>query len=245
MERAPMKVSKPVDEAELSNFKRNEQITLIFWICFGIAALVVAVLYFAFIGLPNYLTVTIGEWKNVTNPSWTLPEGYDWDGTVAGTYTFSMLDIVKGGWSVPATYLNTTATGVVQTVNISYVLGQTQMVYTAFWLQAVSVGIFVLALIGGAVAYFTKKKLSALPVGLALLSMMISMLGLGYLLLGSTSIICRPSNPVIPDVTYGGIYWILIAVLCVFYVLGVTFVAISPYVIDHRASALYDLGLKH
>ena len=81
--------------------------------------------------------------------------------------------------------------------------------------------------------------------GLALLSMMISMLGLGYLLLGSTSIICRPSNPITPDVTYGGIYWYQIAVLCVFYVLGVTFVAISPYVIDHRASALYDLGLKH
>ncbi len=244
MERTPMKVSKPVDETELSNFKRTERITLIFWICFGVAALAIACLYFAFIALPSFLTVTIGEW-NVTNPAWSLPEGFDWNGTVAGTYTFSMIDLVNGGWSIPVTYLNTLANGNVQTMNVTYSLGQTQMVAASFYLQIVSIAIFVLALVGGAVAYFSKKKLSALPVGLALLSMMISMLGLGYLLLGSTSIICRPSNPITPDVIYGGIYWYQIAVLCVFYVLGVTFVAISPYVIDHRASALYDLGLKH
>ncbi len=247
MERETMKVSKPVDEQELANFKRSERITLIIWAIVGIAAIVFAALYFTVVATPGFLSISIGKWDTVTSTLVKPDPNFNWDANMATDtpIMLSFLDLLANTWSASGSYIYVSPTGNESVRELTYLLSNTQMLGASFYLQIISVALFAVALIMGVVAYVSKKKLSALPVGFGLLSMAVSMMSFGYLIVGSTSTTISPGLPLLPDLVYGSIYTIQIVFMVIFYVLGAAFCAIAPYVIDHRASALYDIGLKH
>lgn len=246
MEKPTVTARKPMDGEELSNFKRGERITLIFWIIFGVLSLVFVCLYFAFITDKGFLSVVIPEWNLDSSSVFTQADGFDWNSTMAGTYSFSLLDLVFGSaaFSPVGKYVQQYANGTSDTLSITYSISNTQMVSASFYLQIASVALLVLALIGGVIAYFSKKKLSVIPVGFGLASIGIGMMSFGYLLVGATSIVSGPTSPIQPDVNYGSVYAYQMIFMIVFFIFAAIFCAIAPYVIDHRASALYDMNNK-
>lgn len=197
----------------------------------GLAIGIIAVVFFAValsLTFGNFIALVINDFQNG-------------DAIVTGdTHTWSLWSLFNTDYVFE--YERILSSGLTQAMRIN--LTETNMPVYAAIVALAGGGFVLIGVILGVVAYFSNKKLSALPVGFSLLGSVLAIAGLLWYWLGYRGISTSNNNSnVVVEIFFNNctpISWMFLLGA----IFGIVFAAFAPYIIDAKAAS-YAMKKAH